>query len=309
MGNYLWNLTWSGEYEPKDSGQDIVLDASGNIFITGWINEYEEDAFITKYDSNGIEIWNTTWDAAAYEKLNGIAVDDSSNVYVTGIIRPDGSTPYDILIAKFDSNGNEQWNRTWDGGYGDDYGNRLILDDSNNLYIAGSTENSSGYTDFLVLKFDNMGEQQWNYTWNSGLGDNYAKDLLIDDTNDIYILGGCTSDKNIIKKVDNSGIEKWNVTHDGGWSNIVGHAIDLDPAGSIYIAGETNNDVFIAKYQEIIPEEETTNEENTDLANTKPPDAAEIPGYSLPILISAISISLIVILIEKIRKLRVRMKK
>ncbi|MFO8020729.1 MAG: hypothetical protein R6U96_19050 [Promethearchaeia archaeon] len=217
-GNHLWNLTWDGESNGNDYGKDIALDASDNIYITGYSVSGDEDVFIAKFNNSGHSLWNTTWDTNTHDNSFGIALDTSNNIYITGVVY---TTQTDLLLAKFDSNGNKQWNTTWDGGFGTDIGNRIALDDSNNIYVAGNAYNGDD-SDLLLAKFDNSGNQQWNQTWDGTSGTDEGYDLLIDDSNDVYIVGNTYGDGNyqaIIKKFDGSGTEKWNITYDGGWAN------------------------------------------------------------------------------------------
>lgn len=308
-GNYLWNVTWDGISGSSDSAQDIMLDASGNIYIAGKTRNTEDDLFIAKFDISQNLVWNTTWDSGFNERVFGMALDDSHNIYVTGEL---WTSQADILVAKFNSTGHEEWNITLDSGYGNEIGKRIVLDDTKNICIAGYFKNSSGLDQFLVAKFDNAGNQEWNHTWDGGRGSDQALDLTIDDLNNIYAVGATDLNSEvIIKKIDDQGTEKWNITYNGEWSDIQGNAITLDDAENIYIAGDYNKqqDAFIAKYQEIILDENPLNEENPDddaaTGDITPTNAAAIPGYSLTVLISAVSISLIVILIKSIKMLKV----
>ncbi|MFO8019572.1 MAG: hypothetical protein R6U96_13175 [Promethearchaeia archaeon] len=297
-GNYFWNITWDGISGGSDSARDIILDDSGAIYIAGKTENTEDDVFIAKYDTSQNLVWNTTWDGGNSEKAYGIALDTSNNIYITGDVWTDHA---DLLLAKFNSTGHEKWNITLDGGYGSDYsGNGIALDSSNNIYIAGSIENNTNYDSFLVAKFDNDGNQEWNYTWDGGSGDDEALDLTIGESNNVYAVGETALSASnydvIIKKIDNSGIEKWNITYNGGWTDTCGNAIKLDAEENIYIAGDYNgqNDAFIAKYQEIIPDENPINEENPDDdGDTTSPNAAAIPGYSFPIFMTLLSLILL----------------
>ena len=79
------------------------------------------DAFIVKYDSNGVGTWATRIAGTGNESGNGITVDSSNNIIVTGSYRSNPLTIYnangttfgtlsnsgdtDAFIVKYNSNG------------------------------------------------------------------------------------------------------------------------------------------------------------------------------------------------------------
>ena len=84
-GTQQWNTTWGGDDE--DYGNDITLDNSGNIYITGSTYSFGVgygDVFIAKYNNSGTLLWDTTWGGGSVDQGHGIALDSSSNIYITG---------------------------------------------------------------------------------------------------------------------------------------------------------------------------------------------------------------------------------
>jgi hypothetical protein len=77
-----------------DSGWDITIDLSGNIYVVGtsdgaWgnpISAYKGsmDAFAVKLDNEGARIWNTFIGSSSQDDGIGIAVDPNDNIYVAG---------------------------------------------------------------------------------------------------------------------------------------------------------------------------------------------------------------------------------
>lgn len=85
-----------------DSGADIVVDASGNSYITGHfdesalfgVGEVDEttlhsagsiDIFVAQYDANGLLLWATQAGGSDVDQGYGIAVDGSGNSYIIGM--------------------------------------------------------------------------------------------------------------------------------------------------------------------------------------------------------------------------------
>ncbi len=61
-----------------------------------------DDAFIAKYDSAGTSLLNITWGGSYGDSGNGIALDGSGNIYITGYTNSFGAGQYDAFIAKYD---------------------------------------------------------------------------------------------------------------------------------------------------------------------------------------------------------------
>ena len=128
----------------------IAVDSYGNSYITGVtrgnldgnINAGDWDIFIAKYDTNGNKQWTKMFGTSAPESADGIAVDPEGNCYIIGYTMGslDGNIKLDfynnIVIAKYDTNGNKQWTRQLvssvvSGGTG------IIVDLYGNCYITG----------------------------------------------------------------------------------------------------------------------------------------------------------------------------
>src|SRR5215207_4739494 len=87
-----WNTFLGGN--SYDEGDDIIVDASGNIYVTGysdvsWGNPIRPfgaipDAFVVKLDPSGNLVWNTFLGGNGGDLGYGITLDTSGNVYVTG---------------------------------------------------------------------------------------------------------------------------------------------------------------------------------------------------------------------------------
>ncbi len=157
-GDLQWN-TFMGAAN-NDYGLGLAVDSSGNVYVTGesdttWgtpLNLYVGgvDVFVTKLNSNGALQWNTFMGSAASEQSFDIAVDGSSNVYVTGLGNATWGTPLnpfmgngDAFAAKLNSNGDLQWN-TFMRSASTDFADGIAVDDSGNVYVIGSSQATWG---------------------------------------------------------------------------------------------------------------------------------------------------------------------
>jgi hypothetical protein len=87
-GDAAWVRRYNGPASSADVAKDIVVDGSGNVFVTGesYGSGTQKDYATLKYDANGNKVWVRTYDGPESESDAGcaIATDNSGNIYVTG---------------------------------------------------------------------------------------------------------------------------------------------------------------------------------------------------------------------------------
>ena len=90
--------------------------------------------------------WHTFYGSSGTDYGQGIAVDGSGNVYVTGYSLATWGFPlhphsggYDIFVLKLNSSGAYQWH-TFYGSSGEDEGYGIAVDGSGNVYVTGDSQ-------------------------------------------------------------------------------------------------------------------------------------------------------------------------
>ncbi len=215
------SLTWhtflggSGD----DNGQGIVLDSSGNIYVTGYstaawsetpVRDYYgsgTDAFAARLNPDGTLAWYTFLGGSKTDYGYVIALDSSGHVYVAGtsygtwgdnpVRAYTGSTDmYDVFVAKLNSDGSLVWN-TFLGGSSYDSPNGITVDSADNIYVAGrsmakwSETPVRAYTasyDAFVARLNTGGSLIW-HTFLGGSSVDYAYGLVTDLDGYIYVVG------------------------------------------------------------------------------------------------------------------------
>ncbi len=217
-GNQLEDKAWGGSSD--DIGYDIEIDSNDNYYVTGKTDSYGSgsgDVVLIKFDSSGNEIWSKTWGNSSNDEGKALITDSNGDIYITGNTRSYGAGENDIILIKYNSSGNQYWNKTW-GGFLDDLGMDIAIDANNNIIIVGSTENfGAGLTDFVLLKYNSSGDLINNQTW-GGSSRDVVNGVVVDSNNIIYEVGTTESyganSKDIILSIysmdsDNDGLHDW----------------------------------------------------------------------------------------------------
>lgn len=148
-GNQQWikQLGSSG----ADYSYGVAVDSSGNVYITGRTtgslgssNAGGFDAWVAKYDSDGNQQWVKQLGTSGNEFAFAIAVDGSSNLYISGCTQgglagSSNAGGWDAWVAKYDSDGNQQWLEQL-GTSTDDLSWGVAVDGSGNIYATGHTK-------------------------------------------------------------------------------------------------------------------------------------------------------------------------
>ena len=193
-GNVLWAR--SAGNIGQDFGRAVSTDASGNVFLAGYFNSSfitfgtytvtnsgaagTNDIFLTKFDANGNVLWAKDIGDIGDERGSGLCHDASGNVILTGFYKSPvltlgtytlGNTGgQDLLLAKYDTNGNILWVSSCSGS-NDDEG-RSVSESGGNIFVTGSfnspsvsfgtyTLTNSGSYDVFVTKYDSNGNVLW----------------------------------------------------------------------------------------------------------------------------------------------------
>ncbi|MHA1271723.1 MAG: SBBP repeat-containing protein [Candidatus Helarchaeota archaeon] len=259
LGNLIWNRTISSNGSNADYGKEIVIDNDNNIYIVGRIynGATNIDLILVKYDSNGILIWNKTWGKSNLEYGNDICI-ANNYLYITGYTNSWGSGLDDIIIVKFDLNGNLLWNYTW-GGSDIDQGNGIVVD-QNDIFIIGISFNGFDY-DTVILRLLDIGTSAslvYIKYW-GGPNNDEGYDIGMDSDKGLYITGytesfGLGKEEVFLLKYNISGQNIWNRTW-GGSETDKSFGLTIDTNNNIFIVGYTESnrieiyfDFFILQY-------------------------------------------------------------
>jgi uncharacterized delta-60 repeat protein len=259
-GDTLWMTTYdgSGVNQDEDFPQEMTIDASGNIYITGKSEDNNYYYAVTlKYDSAGNLLWAKRY-LTAESTGNDIAVDFSGNVYICGY--REISNNKDFLLIKYNSSGVLQWMQNYSNGNHDE-AIALELDSTGNVYVTGRQSGVNYIFDWATLKYNSAGTQQWVdvYANSTSTFSEEPSEMVIDNAGAIYVTGSSpllsTSNRDIFTiKYDQSGNRIWENFYQYSLNNNDEYPLDMsvDGDGNVFIVGNiigngTGQDIGIFK--------------------------------------------------------------
>ena len=237
-GSFLWSHRFgSNDFQSghAEHGNAVACDSDGNIYLSGAFKYTLEvvglptldgcsqyyTSFLMKLDPDGNGIWSRRTDCTrhwSYGAVEGqqLTISSAGDLYLG--LRARGDTifyetdtiinqqlsgqAHDVILAKYDLDGNYQWARQI-GGYGYDDAQALAADAEGNIYIAVHREGSYGYLgipgiDFsgslgtyrnVVLKYTAEGNLLWGVRLGNSTYDHDIEAMLLEGPEQIVVAG------------------------------------------------------------------------------------------------------------------------
>ena len=281
----IWT-SFMGSTEEDDMVAGIASDNTGSLFVCGSSREgwgYSKnphaghyDAFVSKVDANGNVAWNTFLGTTGHEWCNGIAIDSSNNIFITGETNvgwdsSPGLLPFDfataqVFVTKLNSDGTILWNGFIGGKYGD-----KIAVSGNDVYVVSNCDTDWGIGgtplkakingflyDTLVVKLNaTSGALVWN-TFLGGGTTNLVKGIAVDKTGAVLVTGESWSTWGAsprraftapttsgaqdvyVAKLSAAGALVWNTFLGSGGADISG-GVASDGTSNVYLVGSSES--------------------------------------------------------------------
>jgi hypothetical protein len=238
----------------SDNLGDSHVDSEGNIYITGNFRGdanfntdisnqtlltapgNNTDAYFAKYSSTGNLLWAKRVGGTNHDQSNAIKTDANNNVYLAILfqntidngngITVTSNGGFDILLSKYDTDGNFIWAKQI-GGKSDDRVFDMAVSSSGNIYICGTFNNTVDFNpdldenilrsvslyDAFVAKYSTDGFYRWAFNM-GGSGSDRARGITIDNNENVYVTGSFTGTADF-----NPGATIFNLTS-GGISDV-----------------------------------------------------------------------------------------
>jgi hypothetical protein len=266
------------------------------------------DAFVAKYTASGQVLWAKKLGSSGQGVGYQIVADASDNCYVAGVFRgtvPVGATTLtsqsdgDEFLLKYSAQGTPLWGQRFSdmapnyhsyqwGGISFPLSlNRslhLSLDALGNLYTAGSfrstiTRGAASFTaqgagDALLVKYNPQGQVQWARQ-GGGAGYDYAADVAIDATGNVYVVGGynaaATFGSMVLPSLNSGVVNNYNtylLKYDAQGTLLWGKAtvpassqdyalltaVGVDASGNVYVLGDFTPNLTLGSFTLSLPQ-------------------------------------------------------
>jgi hypothetical protein len=230
-GTLVWLRRWDSRgARPDDAGQDISLDAAGNVYVTATVRHGAYEKAVTMmYTARGVQTWLRSYGTAASPARTSSRVFDArANVDVAGTVRR-GATGQDMLVIKYSRTGAQKWVRALNRG------NR---------------------TNEVAALFSSAGSDLWVTSFDGGFGEDRAQAVAADIGGVVCLVGrsyrGPTEgmDALFLEHGANGDLVSFWTT--GRSVDDCGTCMAVDGLGSVYWAGETQQgdgsvDIFVQR--------------------------------------------------------------
>ncbi len=165
--------------------------------LDGEANAGANDAFLTKYDTDGTVVWTMLLGTTANDLGYAVNIDPAGDIFVTGntagALGGANAGDYDMFLSKVNSSGALQWTKQFGtDGYDELFG--VDFDAAGNPYITGSTDGSlagpnAGQSDVYLAKLD---ASDASFLWEQQLGTSLIDNsysVAVDIYGNAYIAG------------------------------------------------------------------------------------------------------------------------
>lgn len=288
---WLWKMDEHGSPEWQKSigggGSDLLKGIrtthDGGFILAGTSNSPKgfqkgtechggNDYWVIKLDANGGQMWQKTYGGIGQDDLQSVVATRDGGYLLagtsssssqsttpskeggpkTGLKKENSRGNTDYWLVKIDSDGNEEWQKTYGGQYADQL--RDIEQTKDGGFIVGGYSNSSSSGDksfdtygqggdFWILKLDDKGNIQWQQTIGGDMDDQL---YTIHQNADLsYMVGGSsnsqtrTSKKGTdlwVLKLDELGEILWEEAYDFGSVDILTSLVE-NQDGSFLVGG------------------------------------------------------------------------
>jgi hypothetical protein len=243
-GDYQWERIF-GRKTSDDFVYSVQQTADSGYILAGYTTSYgvgKSDFWLVKTDSSGNMQWDQSFGGNSFDEAREVQQTSDGGYILVGYTKSYGAGDNDFWLVKTDSNGAEEWNRTFGGTECDDAW--AVLQIANGGYILAGYTGSYGASswDAWLVKTDSNGADVWNRTFGGACQDGaYSVQQTADGG---YILAGYTESYGagwrdvLLVKANSNGDEEWNKTV-GGTSDDEAYSVQQTADGGYILAGYT----------------------------------------------------------------------
>lgn len=212
-----------------------------------------------RQEGGGGTIQMAALDSGIFSRAAGFYVSGFAT-HASGLDGETGTSSDDVVVKKYDKGGTRQWTRMR-GGTNDETAYGCELDNSANVYVAGSTQSTTldsksliGTQDAYIMKWDTNGNHLWTSIQGASSQTVGIYGLAVDTDGNAYIGGDTTGSVDsevmpgsasakcaVVMRFKTDGTYDWTKIHGSSGGTEVVRDVALD-GDNLYVTGMTNGD-------------------------------------------------------------------
>jgi hypothetical protein len=157
LGNQLWQVPFGGPN--VDRGMYVQSTNDNGYILTGYTDSFGAglyDMYLIKTNDLGDTTWTKTFGGSGRDYGNSVQQTGDNGYVVTGYTLSFGAGGDDLWLVKTNSNGNEEWSKTF-GGTASDVGNDIKVTSDGGLIVVGHTLSyGAGLHDVWLIRLETI---------------------------------------------------------------------------------------------------------------------------------------------------------
>ncbi len=234
-GQKLWDKTFGREN--YDLGLSVQQTRDGGYILCGAFSGFGNDSVaLIKTDAQGSELWTKLYRGSVIRDVGRFVQQTADDGFI--IAGFNGGHPEEnVLLIKTDSDGNEEWIKTYER-IGAQFGNGVKQTSDGGYIIVGQTNHRTlTGSDVYLLRIDPAGDTLWTKTYGTTDAQS-GRSICIAPDGGFVILGDNQSNVQdlLMIKTDDSGHEEWSKNF-GGDGQDIGYCIQPTSDGGYILSG------------------------------------------------------------------------
>lgn len=238
-----------------DQAWSVLQISDSGYVLAGGTSSYgdgKQDMWLVRIDSNGNKEWSRTYGGNKNDDSHSL-IQTSDGGYILAGYTYSYSSDQDMWLVKVGSNGNEEWNRTYDSG-GDEYAETVVKSSDGGYALAGKKRIRSSGSDrsnTVLIEVSPTGDKEWSKTYDSG-GMYHSPRSMASTSDGGYILATDKSSDIWLTKVDSEGNKEWTNTYGGNRGEYTYAVVQTSDGGyalggTTYSYGSGSSDFWLVK--------------------------------------------------------------
>lgn len=228
-----WSKTYGGSKNEK--AYSVRQTSDGGYIIAGSTYSFgagKDDFYLVKTDSQGMKEWSKSYGGAYSDLALSVQQTSDSGYIIAGYTESFGAGDIDFYLVKTDSQGMEEWSRTYGGGVRS-WAYSIQQTSDGGYIVAGTTYGPWPYRENLYLvKTDSQGGEKWSKIYTE-----YEFCSVQQTFDGGYIVAGYRGIVSYLTKVDSQGRIEWTTDYRKPYGRLLLKSIQQASDGGYILVG------------------------------------------------------------------------